>query len=176
MVHLFLVDHANYLDPRKGSSCRFELLGSQALLNSPLYEAMVLFNDVVQVLALPYLDVGIRSLIIRTNGRPIGTTFVDVDQFGYSIVLNSLDQEGLGTHVLSAFDQQKVYRVPVLINSTIQALPLPFHFVIGLVHPPPLPNRSLPPSHLIFDSCYELEHPGLNGGMVYLDTTQMLSF
>ena len=132
---------------------------------------MVLLDDVIQVLALPDLNVGIRPLIVHPNCRPIGTAFVDIDQFRGSIVLDGLYQERLSTHALSVLGQQKVYRVPILVNGTIEVLPLPFHFDIGLVHPPPIANRSLPSSHFLFDLRSELEYPALNCRVIDLDTT-----
>jgi hypothetical protein len=55
-MELPLSDHMRGLDPSQGRLGRMECLEAKHGARDPLYEAMILFDDVVEVFDLQYLD------------------------------------------------------------------------------------------------------------------------
>lgn len=101
---------------------------------------MVLLNNVVEVLTLPYFDALVLILIVLFNGRSIGATFIDVDQARFPIGPYSLSQKSLGGFFISLGSQQKIDSLAFLIDGTIEKFPLIYNFDIRVSKPkePPL--------------------------------------
>ncbi len=54
---------------------------------------MILFNDVVEIFALPDLDTLVVVIIVAFDRGRIGTTFVDIDEPRFTIPLNRFGQK-----------------------------------------------------------------------------------
>ena len=92
-MELPLSDHVRGLDPSQCRLGRMEGLEAKHRARDPLYEAMILFGDVVEVFDLQDLDrvAGARELqdhIDALQTRQISTAFVDDNTVRHAVRAN----------------------------------------------------------------------------------------
>jgi len=82
---------------------------------------MVLFDDVVEVLALPYLDAGsIVTVVVVRNAGLVGTALVDGDLGGCAVAINGSAQKAQRCSLVALGRQQKVDCVTLLVDGAVR--------------------------------------------------------
>src|SRR5260370_22305424 len=77
VLHVSFLDHMHDLDAAQNDTRAVEILESQHRSDSALDGAMVLLNDVVQILDLTNLDRGFALGIHRMKRGQIGSAFIN---------------------------------------------------------------------------------------------------
>ena len=106
--------------------------GSRFLFDGPVG----LFDDIVEVFALPNFDVCARFIVVSLNRRGVGATLVNVDFHRCAAVADSLPQEAKSCSLVSFRSQQKIDCVALLINSSVIVFPASSHFDVSFVKAP----------------------------------------
>ena len=107
----------------------------------PLYETVVLFNDVVEVFDLEDFDRGSRTRELQDDvnafeTRQIGPALVDGDLLGDVVQVDrALEEAPCGRHVALGREHE-VHRPAKLVDGAVKVFPLAAHRHVGLVHPP----------------------------------------
>jgi hypothetical protein len=122
---LSFLDHVHELDAGEGTLCSLGRLESEHGPDDPLYTAMILFDDVVEILDLPDGDMDAVLFVVAPDGHSIGLAAVDRDLFGYTVTADGLRQKALGRSLIPRLGQQEVDRLARLIDGAIQVVPLP---------------------------------------------------
>ena len=100
-AHLSLADHLDDFNTLEGGVCTVE--GFEAKCRSRfLFDGpMGLFDDIVEVFALPNFDVCARFIVVSLNRRGVGATLVNVDLHRCAVVADSLPQEAKSCSLVS---------------------------------------------------------------------------
>src|SRR4051812_9272629 len=96
---------------------------------------MVLFDNIIEIFSIADNDGRLMSLVVVRNGCGIGLTLIDRDFLRHPLAANGLAQEGLCGVPIAIGSQQKINRVALFIDGTVQIRPLSFDFYVGLIHP-----------------------------------------
>ena len=92
-THLPLLDHVHQFNPGQRFLCGVKTLESQHRTTLALDTPVILFNDVVEILALTDLTALAVGVIVVVDRGCICTTFIDIDEAGFAIPFNRLDQK-----------------------------------------------------------------------------------
>ena len=84
---------------------------------------MVLFDDVVEVFDLTDLNACLMFGIVAVDGRSVSTALVNRDLLGLAVLTDRARQKATRCRPISASREQKVHRVTIAINGTVQILP-----------------------------------------------------
>jgi hypothetical protein len=87
---------------------------------------MVLLHHVVQIFDLTDRDGSAMLLIIGPDGRSIGLTPIDGNRLRDPMAADGLFQKAQGGVLIPLRRQQKVNRLAVFIDRTIEVIPLAF--------------------------------------------------
>ena len=79
------LEHVDQFNSSQRDLCGPKTLESQHRATLAFDAPMILFNDVVEVLALPDLDTLVVIIIVAFDRSCIRTTFVDIDEPRFSI-------------------------------------------------------------------------------------------
>src|SRR5277367_3498280 len=104
---------------------------------------VVRLDGVVEVFALPHLDVSLVLGVVAVDGRSVGAALVDRDLLGFAVLTDRALQKATRRRPISASREQKVHRVTIAINGTVQIFPFAADLDAGLVHGPTLANCTL---------------------------------
>ena len=77
---------------------------------------------------------------------------------------------------VSLGSEQEVHRVAVLVNSTVQLLPLACHFDVGLVHFPTVTNRAFTAATNERHDRQNFQGPAMHGGVINKDAAFLHHF
>ena len=97
-VKLILSDHVGDLNSGQGGRCGSERLEPFHLTRQTLDEAVVLFNDVVQIFRLDDFDAQrdaeqVEKIVHRVQSRFVGPTLVDDDTIGHAVRAECFPEE-----------------------------------------------------------------------------------
>jgi hypothetical protein len=125
-LHLPLGDHVGHLDATKQATCAPEIREPEHGAGKPLGRAVILFDDIVQVLRLPDLD-GCFALGVDGFQRShTSAAFVDHHRLGLAIQGDRFFEIPLRCCLVPMGRQQKVDRIAGLVDGVIQVFPMPF--------------------------------------------------
>ena len=113
-----------------------ESLETESRAHLLLYRPVVLFHNVVEILALPNFDRFAGLAIVRRDGGGVGPTLVDVDFLRRTVIGNGLTKKAQGRLGITFRSQQKIDGVASLVYSTIEVFPCTTNFDVGFVEPP----------------------------------------
>ena len=113
-----------------------ESLETESRAHLLLYRPVVLFHNVVEILALPNFDRFAGLAIVRLDGGGVGPTLVDVDFLRRTVIGNGLTKKAQGRLGITFRSQQKIDGVASLVYSTIEVFPFTTNFDVGFVEPP----------------------------------------
>ena len=82
------LEHADQFNPSQSFLRRAETLESQHRTTLAFDTPVILFDDVIEVLALANLDALIVVIIVLMDCGHIRATFVDIDESGFTISVN----------------------------------------------------------------------------------------
>ncbi len=126
-------------DPRGPE--RFE---AEHRAGTPLDVAMVLLDDVVEVLASPNLDVrSVVGVVASLDACLVGAALVDVDERRQAVLADGLLQEAACSIAISASGQEEVDGVAARVHGAVQVTVLAVHLHVGFVHSPAAAHRRL---------------------------------
>src|SRR4029077_9884655 len=112
----------------------------------PLYGAMVLLHDIIEILGLADFDRGAVFLVGGLDRRFVGGAAVDGDLLVHAtMTADRFGQKLLGGLLVALLGKEKLNRLAVLVDGTIQISPLAFHSNIRLVHAPTDPHGTRAP-------------------------------
>ena len=148
---------------------------AHAWFRQPFDEPMILLDQIVDVFYLSQFTacekVSFCFELVERFGR--GCVFVHVDHPWLAGMRRSegFEQELLRRLCVSCRAQEKIERVSLRINCTVEVDPFLFDFDIGLIDAPGIVGRlevwPAPPFHL---GCVAL-HPAIDRGMIHLQAT-----
>jgi hypothetical protein len=127
---------------------------------------MILFHDMVEILALPESESCLVSPVVPLNRRGVAATLVNRNRLRQPLVPNSLASDRLGCGALSIGGQQKVNGVALFIHGAIEVDPFPFNFHIGFVHAPAPAHRALPLAERLLTLRRVLDDPAVERGVI----------
>ena len=90
-LHLSFLEHAHQLNSYECFLCRMEILKTKHRTSLSFYVSMILFDNVIEVLALSNLDAFVIVPIVLFDSSRVSATLIDVDQTGLSISTNRFD-------------------------------------------------------------------------------------
>ena len=122
VAKLPFADHVHDFDTAENDARATEVFEPLYRARDALDRAVVLFDDVVQVLALPNRDLGAMLRIVVTDPSRVSAALVDVDDLGKAVVLDGAREEAPCRTTITFGGQQEVDGVPLLIN---RAIPIP---------------------------------------------------
>ena len=91
-----------------------------------LHEAMVLLHDVIEVLALPDLDLGAGLFVVRLDARGVRAALVDVDLVWNAVALDRTPQKSQSRIGVSVRCEQEVDGISSLVDGPVQVDPRVF--------------------------------------------------
>ena len=139
-MYLTFPQHVHRFISLQGSPCRLERKETHPELDEPFDEAMILFDEVVEILALPQFTRiwhdPFRFQFVESFG--IGRVFINGDHSRSAGMRRSkrFREKAFGCLCISCRTQEKIQSIPFRIHSAIQVHPHLFHFHIGLIDAP----------------------------------------
>ena len=124
VFHLPRGEHMSHLDATEWNECAPEILEPEHGAGTPLDRAVVLFDDIVQVLPLQDLD---GRFALRVDGfqrSHIFTAFVDRHDRGFAIRGDPFFEIPTRRSLIPMGSQQKVDGVAGLVDGAIPVFPL----------------------------------------------------
>ncbi len=95
LASIALLEHVHHLDPRQYSLHSLKRFEPQHRSGDAFDRAMVLFDDVVEILDLTYFNHRSVLGIVALDGG-VGLTLIDGDLLGHTVAANRFRQETLG--------------------------------------------------------------------------------
>jgi hypothetical protein len=118
----------------------FKRKEAQPRFDQPLDEAVVLFNQIIEILDLSeFTLVGDESCLFQFRECfGIGSVFVHVDHARFAAMRSSerLEKEAFGGFAISGRAEEKLQGVSLRIDGPIQIQPLLFDFNVRLINTP----------------------------------------
>ena len=134
-------------------------LGSFLLRNNSIIEIFGLAND----------DRRTVCLVVTLDRGFVGRTPIDRDLLGHSaMTTDRFRQKPLGRLLIAVLGEEKVDRLAVFVDGTIEIVPHTLHFDVRLVEAPAHPHRPLPSMERFFQLGAIFDHPSINGGVIHL--------
>jgi hypothetical protein len=144
VAHLPFADHAHDFDAAENDARATEVFEALYRARDALDRAVVLLDDVVQLLALPNHDLGAMLRIVVTDPGRVRAALVDVDGLGKTVVLNGALEKPAGSVTIPFGAEQEVDGVSLLVNGTIPIPVLAADLDVRLVQAPTLPTAPMP--------------------------------
>ena len=146
------------LDPAQCNRCASERLKAAHRGASAFDSAMVLLNQVIEVLAAPHLDeLPPRVLPPQKPQRQV-TLLVTIERYlawpARQTCRKCLSEERLRSGDTAIRTKQKIHGLAVLVDSPIEKIPFPLNFDIGFIDTP----GSIDGSGVAVPSLLELRH------------------
>jgi hypothetical protein len=157
------------LNTYKGRSSRLKRFEPQHGPCDPLHTTMILLDDVVEILDLADFNRRAVRLVVALDGGFIGLTAIKRDLLRDAMTADRLGQEPLGRSLVARLGQQEVDRLARLIHGTIEVIPLPVDFDVGLVHPPTEPHWPLAEMKCFLQRRTVFHDPPVNSGVIHVD-------
>jgi hypothetical protein len=114
--------HSIDLDTRQDDAGATKILEAQNRFDDAFDGAMVLLDNVVEILVLPDCDGRFTFSIDRLQGGQIGTAFVHGDRLGGAVLVNRLLEVATRRSLVAMRPQKKIDGLSILVYSTIQVL------------------------------------------------------
>ncbi len=133
--------------------------------------AVVLLDEVVQVLRLAHLDLQAAVGLEALDRCRVRAALVYRDLLGHAVQIHGALKEGPGRGVVSLGAQQEVNGVAVVVDRPVQVLPLAADLDIGFVHSPALTDRALAPTDHDRQHRQHLDRPAMQRGVIDEDPT-----
>jgi hypothetical protein len=92
-AHLFFLDHAHQVNSGQCFLCRVKTLESQHRVTFAFERAVILFDDVVEILVLTNLDALAVIVIAGVDRGRIRTALVDIDEARFATPINRPGQK-----------------------------------------------------------------------------------
>jgi Zinc-binding dehydrogenase len=165
-LHLAFADHMHELNTSKRRSSRPEGLEPHHRSHLTLDRAVVLFNNIVEVLDLPDFNLGVVLLVVVFDCCAIGAAPVDGNLHRRAMSADCLAQEAQGCFAISLRSQQEIDGVPYLVDGPILILPSTFDPHIGFVHSPTTTDTTFPRAKGLVQQWHILDHPMIETGVV----------
>jgi len=115
-------------------------------------------------------------LVVALDGGFIGVTAVDGDRLRQPVAADGFFQKPERGLFIPVLCQEKVNRLALLIDRSIELPPLALHLDIGLVHPPVHPHRTLAPMKRLLELGALFDDPSINGGVIHLHPALLHEF
>ena len=93
VAQLPFADHVHELNAAKDDACATKGFEAQHRPNDPLNRSVVLFDDVVEILALSNDDRRVLRSVVGFDGSFVGAALVDGHDLGRSVVLDGTGEE-----------------------------------------------------------------------------------
>ncbi len=123
-IELALVDHVHGLDAGDQGTRAAKVLEPEHGSDDALDRPVILFDDIVELLALPQLDLGAQVSAQAHDGRCIGPALVDRDLVGDTVQIHGALEETSGSSAVAVRTQQEVDRLASAIDRAVKVLPL----------------------------------------------------
>jgi hypothetical protein len=127
---------------------------------------MILFDNIVQVLALANLDALVLVSVVLLDGRRIGSAFVDIYQARFAVGADRFVEKTPGRLFITLHSEQEIDSLALLVDGAIEIFPLAFDFDIGLIKPPAIPGPLFAFAKGLLDSRRIMNDPALNGTVI----------
>ncbi len=134
--------HVDQFDASQERLCPSKRFEAQHGSNPSYDVAVILFNQIIQILVLPdsnelfFWSVGIE----RGQRCRVGTTFINGYYVRLSVLSNGLAKEAKRRCGIPFNGQQEVDGVTCRIDRTVEIFPFAFDSDVGFVHEPPTDN------------------------------------
>jgi hypothetical protein len=161
-----LADHVRDLDAGEQNSGAAKGLEAEHWPCDAFDGAVVLFDDVVEVLRLAHLDGQTAIGLDAHDGGSVGCALVDRDLVGHAVQVDGAFEERPGRGVISFGAQQEVDSVAVAVDRAVQVLPLAADLHVGLVHPPASTHRTLAPAERSSQHRQHFHRPAMQRGVI----------
>ena len=106
--------HVHQFDADKGGLRRVKRFESEHGPGDPLHPAMVLFDDVIEILDLTNLDGGAVLVIVALDRGFIGRTPIDGDLLRYTMTADRLGEKPLGCLLVTLLREEEINGLPGL--------------------------------------------------------------
>ena len=126
-----LLDHVHGFDACDDGARTTKRLESEHRSHEAFDGAMILLDDVVEVLRLAQLDVCAGVGANALDGRRVGTALVDGDLLGHAVPFDGTFEESPRRSEVSVSPKQKVDRGTGTVDGSVQVLPLAADFDLG---------------------------------------------
>jgi len=146
---LTLADHMGRFDPGERCSGRSDGLEPLHRVGDLLDEAVILLEDVVEILDLQNFDCLARPGELEDGvhclkAGQIGSTSVDHHPVWHAIGGYGAPEEAPCRSQIAALAKQEIKGLPVPVDSSIEVVPPALYTDVGLVHSPGQGRGSLP--------------------------------
>src|SRR5450631_4801966 len=112
-IELALANHVHRLNAGDEDACAAKDLEPQHRSNDPFDSAMILLDDIVEVLALAQFDVAAILGVVALDRRGVGTALVDGDLLRLAVQCNGLFQEAPRRRAIALGSEQEVDSSPL---------------------------------------------------------------
>jgi hypothetical protein len=136
VFHLPFGDQVSHLDAAEQDACTPEILEPEHGVGMPLDRAVVLVDDIVQVLRLPVLDWRFALGVDGFQRSHTGVTFVDRHRLRFAILGDRFFEIPARSSLIPMGPQQKIDGVASLVDGAIQVLAINLN--VGLPDAPTL--------------------------------------
>src|SRR5262245_50304659 len=165
-----LANGVHDLNARNRTARRPKRLEAEHRACDPFHRPMVLFHNVIEILAVADGDSRLLGPIVMFDRCRVRTALIDRDLLGQLLGTNRLAQEGLGGGLVAGGSEQKINGVAFFVHGAIEVSPFPFDFHVGFIDPPAPPHRALSAAELLLKLRRVLDDPAVERGVIHCDT------
>jgi hypothetical protein len=133
--HLAFLNHVYQFNALQSDAGRTKRFKAEHWPDDPLDGPMVLFDEIIQILALAYLERMTGFLLKCLESSRIGATLIDSDLVWQTLLTNGFLEKAQSGLFVSVGGEQKVDGQAIPIDSTVKIVPLALDFDVRFVHP-----------------------------------------
>ena len=123
---------------------------------------MILFDNIVQVLALTNLNALVFISVVLFDSGSNGAALVDIYQAGFTVGADRLVEKSPGRLLITVHSEQEIDCLALLVDGAIEIFPIAFDFDIGLIKPPAIPSPFLVFPKGLLDARCVMDDPAVN--------------
>jgi hypothetical protein len=165
-VELALLDHVHQLNAGNEDTRAAKGFEPEHRAHNAFDRSVVLLHDVVEVSALAQFDVRAGVGLDAQDGSGVGAALVDGDFLGHTVQADGLFEKASRSCVISLGAKQKIDRIFVAIDGSVQVLALASDPDLGLIHSPARANGALSPSEHGGHHRQDLHRPAMDGRVI----------
>jgi hypothetical protein len=99
-------------------------LEAQHWMSDPFHASMILFHDIIQIFTMTNDNPGLVRLVVVRDRCRIGPTLIDRDFLRHPLAAKGFAQEGFGRGSITIGRQEKINRVALFVDRTLEVGPL----------------------------------------------------
>jgi hypothetical protein len=163
LAHADRVDQLDAGEHGAGGLKRFEV---EHRPGHPLNGAVILLDNVVQILNLAHQDRHVAAGVDRIHGRLVSAALVHRDLVWIAVHSHGLVEEALRSSYVALRRQQEIDGFALLVDGAVEVFPGTLDRDVRLIHAPATADRALVFAGHFLDQRQEADRPSINRRMV----------